>query len=367
MRFGNFTRFTVLKVLVTGASGFVGAHLVSRLAKEGYQVRTFGRSVGAGSPVANVEHYRGDICDRDSVAKAVDGCHLAFHLAGFVSYRAADRPEQERINVLGTRIVAEECLRAGCARFIYTGSIAGMGIPAPGTVGTEEIEYNLSGRNLSYCDTKFAGEQEVHRLIKEGLPAIILNPGIIFGEGDTHPHHGAIFLALSKGWLIGCPAGGVSFCDIRDVVDAHLNAMTRGRVGERYVLASDNLTYLEAAGIVSHLLGRRKPTLHIPGWLIEGAGALVESTAAICKTRPALTRQVAWLSQQRIFFSSKKAQNELDYACTPFAETVRRTAPHYIAPTGGAMPESTANFTSARVAAESAQCNESTTAKPRKN
>ncbi len=321
-----------MTVLVTGASGFIGSHLVARLVASGCAVRTFGRSPSVPPQFASlaVEHYSGDITDAASVARAIEGCEIVFHMAGLVSYRASHWQRQYRVNVVGTRTVMEASLAAGVRRVIHTGSIAGMGIPEHRSVGTEEIVYNLEGRGLSYCDTKHAAEQEVQRYIEKGLPAIMLNPGIIFGEGDSHPHHHAIFAALQNGWLIGCPAGGVSFCDIADVVEAHVNAMSLGRPGERYVLASENLTYRDAACTVAQVLGCSRPKFDLPGWLVDVAGHVCETTMPLFGVSPALTRQVAYLSQQCIFFSSAKAQLELHYPCTPFTDTIERTAPYYL-------------------------------------
>ncbi len=326
-----------MKILVTGASGFFGTHLVPRLVAAGHEVRTFGRSPSKPAQFADleIEHAGGEITDREAVGRALSGRDLVYHMAGLVSYRAADRQRQQRVNVEGTRTVMELALAAGVSRVIHTGSIAGMGIPEPGTIGTEEIAYNLAGRGLNYCDSKHAAEQEVLRLAGEGLPAIMLNPGIVFGEGDTHPHHRAIFAALASGWLIGWPGGGVSFCDIEDVVGAHLNAMTMGRVGQRYVLSSENLTFRDAAATVTGILGSPPPSFEIPGWLLELAGTLTETLAPLFGRTPSLTRQVAWLSQQRIFFSADKAISELAYRQTPFAETIKRTAPYYLGVIGG--------------------------------
>ena len=120
----------------------------------------------------------------------------------------------------------------------------------------EDIEYNLTGLGLTYCDTKHEAELEALQCFRKGLKVIILNPGIIFGEGDTHPHHHAIFAAMSKGSLIGVPAGGVTFSDINDVVDAHLSAIEKGLPGERYVIGSINLSFREAATIFAAVNGK---------------------------------------------------------------------------------------------------------------
>jgi dihydroflavonol-4-reductase len=320
-----------MRVLVTGASGFIGSKLVPALVQAGHEVRTFARRKPAGFDGLPVEHVNGDVTDFAAVSNAVAGSDIVFHLAGLVSYRKSDRERQHAINVTGSKNVMQACLDHQVQRVIHTSSIAGMGIPEPGTVGDESIRYNLEGRGLNYCDSKYESEQAVLEYASKGLPVLILSPGIIFGEGDTHPHHKAIFLAMSKGWLVGWPPGGVTFCDIDDVVQAHVNAITKGRVGERYVLGSANLTFREAATVCSTALGSKPPAFEIPGWILEGIGSLCETIFPLFGQSPALTKQVAWLSQQQIFFSNRKSMDELGVASTPFEQTVRRTAPYYLA------------------------------------
>jgi dihydroflavonol-4-reductase len=317
-----------LQILVTGAAGFIGKSLVPRLLAAGHQVRTFSRSAQTACP--GVQHMQGDITDKKLIAQAVDGCEVVFHLAGLVSYRQIDIERQREINVIGTRYVMEAALNAGVKRLVHTSSIAAMGIPDPGSVGNEELVYNLSGRKLGYCDSKHAAEQEVQEFVKRGLPAVILCPGIIFGAGDTHPHHHAIFLALSKGWLVGWPKGGVTFCDIEDVVEAHINAMTMGQIGQRYVLGSANLSYRDAAIILAGLIGARPPRFEIPGWLISLAAEISEGILPLLRLTPSLTRQSAWLAQQDIFFSWDKAVAELNAPVTPFEHTMKRVIPYYL-------------------------------------
>src|SRR4030095_6079164 len=145
----------------------------------------------------SVEHFSGDITDPQAVARAVAGCEVVYHLAGLVSYRKSDRAYQYQVNVVGTGNVMKAALQAGVGRVIHTSSIAGMGIPAAGTIGTEEMPYNLEGLGLNYCDSKHEGELEVLKCVERGLPALILSPGIILGDGDTHPHPRTNFLAIS--------------------------------------------------------------------------------------------------------------------------------------------------------------------------
>lgn len=321
------------KVLVTGASGFIGSKLVHKLCEKGYQVRTFGRSSVPSHLLdgLTIEHVGGDITNPEQVTKAVQDCEIIFHLAGLVSYKKRDIQRQYGVNVLGTRHVLDAAHKYGVKRIIHTSSVAAMGIPKPGTIGDESIEYNLMGKGLNYCDSKYEAEQVILQYVKElQLPVLMLNPGIVFGEGDTHPHHHAIFATMSKGNLIGVPSGGVTFSDINDVVDAHINAITMGTIGERYALVSANLTFKEAAAVFSKVMGTRPPLLEIPGPLLVAAGSLAEVMLPVFGVNPPITKQVAWLSQHKIFFSSAKAEKELGFKATPFEQTVTRISPYYL-------------------------------------
>ncbi|HEY9677427.1 MAG TPA: SDR family NAD(P)-dependent oxidoreductase [Drouetiella sp.] len=332
------------RVLVTGATGFIGSKLVHRLHELGFKIRTFGRSHTPASQFAglNIEHYGGDITNPEQVSSAVQDCDIIFHLAGLVSYKKRDIQRQFGVNVLGTRNILEAAQKANVKRIIHTSSVAAIGVPEKGTIGTEELEYNLLGKGLNYCDSKYEAELQVRHFYQDGVPVLMLNPGIIFGEGDTHPHHHQIFESMSKGNLFGVPPGGIPFSDINDVVDAHINAITMGRLGERYVLVSANLSFRDAALVFCKQMKTKPPAFEFPGWFLVAAGSFAENvlpnlpkwkvgSMTVCKPiNVGLTRQQTWLSQHKIFFSSQKAVEELNFHQTPFEETVRRTAPYYL-------------------------------------
>jgi dihydroflavonol-4-reductase len=280
--------------------------------------------------VLNLQHYCGDIADYQSVSNAMQAIDVVFHLAGLVSYKKKDLNKIHAINVDGTSNVMQACIKHKVKRVIHTSSVAAMGIPAPGKTANEDIVYNLAGLGLSYCDSKYLGEQEVMKRIDSGLPAVVLNPGIIFGEGDTHPHHHAIFAAMSKGRSIGVPRGGIPFSDINDVIDAHINCIEKGKIGERYVLVSANLSFKDAALLFAKIYNVRAPLFEIPGGVLVSLGTLAENILPLFGIDPPLTRQGAWLTQHKIFFSSDKAHREIDFRPTPFDQTIRRTANYYL-------------------------------------
>lgn len=321
-----------MRVLVTGASGFFGNSLVPALVAASHSVITFGRSVFipsfAGMPV---EHRQGDLADSDRLKAVLGDVDALIHMGGMVSYRRCDLARLQEANVVGTGNILQAALAAGVKRVIHMSSIAGMGIPPEGTIGTEDIVYNLAGRGLHYCDTKHESELLAQQFCKRGLPVLILDPGITFGEGDTHPHHRAIFKSMQRGGRIGYPAGGVMFSDIQDVVRATINALSMGRPGQRYVVGSANLTFREASAVLAKVIGGKEPIFPIPGFVSEAAGICAETILPLAGKVPQLTWQIAWLSQRKIFFSSAKAERELDHKPTDFEQTIRRTAPYYLA------------------------------------
>ncbi|MBX9939519.1 MAG: SDR family NAD(P)-dependent oxidoreductase [Candidatus Obscuribacterales bacterium] len=322
-----------MDVLVTGASGFIGKHLVRALAQAGYNLTLLGRN----KPPFDYQFISCDLRDWQSVESSIGTRRfdVVYHLAGMVSYRTSDLAEQMRVNVEGTRNLMRIAHAMG-ARVIQTSSIAALGLPdqelvKEGSFGDETIVYNLAGRGLSYCDTKHAAEQVCLEFFRQGLNVVLLNPGIVFGEGDTHPHHLAIFRSMKDG-VLAVPPGGIPFSDIEDVVAAHLSAISKGRAGERYNLVSANLTFREAACIFAQIYNCRPPLFELPEWLVRLAGEFAELAvmAGAPKEKVTLTRQQAFLSCKRIFFKSDKAKEELGFVATPFKQTVERTAPYYL-------------------------------------
>lgn len=329
------------RVLVTGASGFIGLHLVLRLLERGLSVKAMSNrpnqalaELARTFPALTTVH--GDLVTmyQSDLDKLVGEASVVYHLAGLVSYQKRDLERQRLVNVEGTRKVADSAARMGVRRFVHTSSIAAMGIPVKdGDVADESLVYNLAGLGLGYCDSKQEAELVVQGFARAGLNAVILSPGIIFGEGDNHPHHFRIFAAMSRGNSLCVPKGGIPFSDINDVIDAHVSALDLGRSGERYCLVSANRTFKQAAETFAKLYGGRRPFFEIPPALTLLAGHFSESILYPLGFQNGLTRQQAYLANKKIFFASDKAVAELAFKPTAFEQTIMRTAPYYLGQT----------------------------------
>lgn len=321
------------KVLVTGASGFFGVNLVRLLCQKGYQVRTFSRASAPPKALRDLplEHFVGDLTNRERVFEAVRGCDIVFHMAGLISYKAKDTNRQFTVNVIGTRNVMHACLDAKIARVVHTSSVAAMGVPPQDSdkFADESFEYNLEGLNLNYCDSKHIAENEVLNACDRGLNAVILCPGITFGEGDHHKHHKAIIASMEKWPFVMVPPGGVTFCDINDVMQAHLSAIENGAAGSRYAIVSANLTFKEAAEIYLKTFKLSKPIFVVPAPVLMSVSLSLEALCYVIGKEPTFNRQTSFLSSKKIFFSPDKAIDELGFKQTPFAETIKRLAPYY--------------------------------------
>ncbi len=319
------------KVLVTGATGFVGSHIVRKLLNLGHQVRILRRKTSSVKMVEGlaVETAIGDVTDRDSVFEAVKGCEAVFHVAGHVSFWKGNNALQKRINVDGTRHVVEACLKHGVGRMVHTSSIAAIGFAPGGQVGDESLAYNWWPYHINYCDTKHMGEQEVYEGVRQGLDAVVLNPAIIFGAGDLNLNGGAMVFQIARRKLAFYPPGGGCVCDVEDVAEAHIQAWLKGKKGERYILGGDNHTWKSLFSLIAGELGVPAPRYPIPAPIYRLIGWGSDLMSRWTGKEPPMTPESVKISMVPCYYSSAKAIRDLGYQITPFRETVRKTYAWY--------------------------------------
>lgn len=320
-----------MRVLVTGATGFVGSQVAAALARRGDRVRVLRRksSTLIALEGLDLEHFYGDILEPDAVAAAARGCDTVFHVAALSSYWRAKAPEVYRVNVEGTRIVMDACLRAGVSRVVHTSSCAAIGVRRDGRPSDESQPLNPHEERFAYAHSKYLAEQEVLKAVRLGLPAVIVNPAVVIGPGDHNLISGSMIVEMAKHSLPAAPPGGVCMADVDAVTFGHLAAADRGRVGERYILGGENLTYKAITQIIASVVGCKAPRWRIPPWIIPPAAAALDAANHFVR-RPIASGDQLRLSAHNAFFDSGKAVAELGYSILPFRNAAERAYRWYV-------------------------------------
>ncbi|EYF08974.1 NAD-dependent epimerase/dehydratase family protein [Chondromyces apiculatus] len=318
-------------VAVSGAAGFIGSAVVRKILDGGRSVRalvepgTKSQNLD-GLPPDRVEIIPVDVCDYVGMARALDGCAAFHHLAAIYKTWMPDPRPIYRVNLEGTTTALLAARAARVPRIVYTSSIAAIGLRDDGAPSDETVAWNLQEIANDYVLTKHLSERTALRFAEAGLPVVVVNPGFPFGPGDAGPTPtGRFLLSLLRRETPAVGAGGVSAVDVDDVADGHLAAETRGRVGERYILANHNVSFIELARLVEEISGVPAPTLHVPGWAGRGIALGMELWANhVTHTEPAATYKSLRYIQQSAYVDASKARRELDFPCTPLRTSVER-------------------------------------------
>ena len=309
---------------VTGASGFLGVHLVSHLCQQGWKVYAMHR------PGSRLDYIRsmpvrlieGTLSDREGLnlifPRSVDG---VFHTAANVSLWSGHAHQQFDTNVIGTMNLIEAAQRASAKRFIYTSTICVWGFQ---TVPFDETFPKIGATSwINYFRTKAQAEEAVLSSMKDGLDAVIVNPSNIIGQYDMK-NWSRLFSFVQQGKLPGIPPGVGSFCDAVEVARAHIAAYEHGRIGENYILAGTEASFLELVQSVACLLGKRKPTRASPSIILKAAGRVNEWISLLTEREPSLTPEMAAIFSARMIARSDKATRELGYHPVALNEMLRR-------------------------------------------
>ena len=306
------------KVLITGATGFIGSHVARLAAERGDEVVL---AVESGSNDAAIEgldlkRVKCDVRDRRSLRRALRGAERVFHCAGVTSVRPQDAERLFDVNVRGTKLVMEECLRAEVERVVYTSSAAVVGPAGIGKTADETQLFTAGELGIPYVSSVHEAEVEAMRVAARGLPLVCVNPAVCFGAGD----HLLTSTRLVRSFVLGrIPVytdGAISVVDVRDVAEGHLLADRRGQVGERYILGGRNFTFDRLFADLGRLSGI-DPPVRLPV-----AAARVLATAG--RSWP-LTPVEVQAAGHRWTYRSTKARRELDWSARPHEETLEAT------------------------------------------
>jgi dihydroflavonol-4-reductase len=308
------------RTLVTGATGFIGSHLVRALAERGDELKLLLRSGSRVEHLADVEFGRatGDVLDRRTVKRAMRGVDRVFHCAGTTSLRRRDRDRVYHLNVEGTRIVLGAAAEAGVERVVHVSSIAAIG-PAPAGKATDESQpFDAGGLGIGYVNSKHEAEVEALRLAAQGLDVVIVNPTFVLGPDAPS----GTSMALVKRFLLRrIPAyvdGALNIVDVRDVADGMLLADREGGSGERYILGGRNFTLQRLFADLARIAGVPPPPLRLPTSMAKAGAELADLVGlSLPVSSDELRSGVLWWTAR-----NTKAKRELGFHPRPHEETL---------------------------------------------
>ena len=321
---------TAQRIGITGANGFIGAHLLRSAVQRGVRPIAFLKKGTSLAPLADLEGkydaMEGDLLDPASLAAFARRCQAIFHLAGLNRYWVEDRSEFHNVNVVGVQNIAEACLEHRVQKLVHASSCITLGASETPMLRDEDSPYNLAFSFL-YGETKKAGEDEIKRYVHDkGLPAVIVNPTSTIGEQDFAPTPiGKPIADIARGMWPVYVAGGACFIDVHDVVRGLWMALDQGRIGRQYLLVGENLTNRQFMSTVAELAGVSRPRLKAPRALLCLVAAVGEWSADhLTKKRPLLTPGMSGLIGKYLFFDGRRADAELGFKAGPVAPAIER-------------------------------------------
>ncbi len=302
---------------VTGANGFIGVNLIEELLDQGWRVVAMHRErsdLGC-LQALDVERVVADVTDSRALRRVMpEAPDAVFHLAGVTSLWKRRHAEQMRTNVKGTRNVVRIALEKRAQRLVHVSSILAYGLHS-GTV-TEDTPASGGSATINYVRSKALAEREVHRAIRRGLDAVIINPSHAIGPYDRN-NWSRLFMLMRQGRLPGMPPGGGSFCHSRAVARAMIAAVDRGRRGANYLLGGSNASYVKLAHEIAKMLGRRTRPRPMPTRLLLGYARVEELVAPLFGREPDITTDAVRLLSWGQYCSSRRAEQELGYELVP--------------------------------------------------
>ncbi len=321
-----------MKILVTGATGFLGSHVARELASRGEGVRVLVRPSGNLRALEGIptERITGDLRDRASLERALEGIQRVYHVAADYRLWARNPHEIYESNVTGTQNLLDASRRAGVEKFVYTSTVATIAVPREGAVPNEETQASVSEMIGHYKRSKFEAEQCALRAAKDGLPVVIVNPTTPVGPGDWKPTPtGKIIVDFLNGRMPGYVDTGLNFVPVEDCARGHLLAAERGRVGERYILGGANLTLKQMLDLLASVSGRRAPRWKFPHVLAYAAGCIDTAVARLLDREPQIPLEGVRMSRHKMFVDTSKAARDLGFAPGPVEAALARATAWY--------------------------------------
>jgi nucleoside-diphosphate-sugar epimerase len=319
-----------MKVLVTGATGFIGRQLTLSLAQQGYDVKALCRNTDHPYLIKhqNIEPVTGNILYRQSLNRAMQGCEQVYHTAAMAKMWCRNPDDYHETNVVGTRNVLKVAANTGVQKIVYTSTCGVWGpiIKYP----MSENDPRIAGFPIAYERTKYLAELEVQNFVKQGVQVVIVNPSRVYGEGPVTESNtvGKMVAAYLRGKWRFIPGSGeqiANYAFLSDVVDGHMAAMDKGISGERYILGGEDISFNSFFDTVHHVSGKQQRLFHLPLKAIEAYSHIEKLKTQLTGLRPFFLPEFAERLKYDQKYSSQKAIAQLGYHITPFTEGMHKT------------------------------------------
>ena len=309
-----------MKTVVTGATGFLGAHIVRQLLQNGAEVRVLVRKGADRRNIEglDIEAVTGDLLDKGSLAAAVKGCDRLFHAAA--DYRLWTRnPEaMYAANVEGTRNILQASVDAGMAKVVYTSTVGTLGNRGDGTPGDEETPVGLDDMVGDYKKSKYLAEQVAKEFAQRGLPLVIVNPSTPVGPLDIKPTPtGKLIVDFVSGRMPAYLDTGLNIVSAAECARGHILAAERGRIGRKYVLGGEDLHLSQILAMLAEIASIPAPRWRLPYRPVLFAAHINGLLATVTGREPLIPLAGVQMAKKLMFFSSKRANMELGYVTTP--------------------------------------------------
>lgn len=326
-------------ILVTGATGLVGSHLLFDLLQAGLKVRSLRRTQASIEKVKKtfswytddpltllekIEWVDGDLLDNFSLDDALEGVTKVYHCAGMVSFSKRDRHQLMLVNQQGTANLVNTCLHKGDVRFCHVSSVSALGRSKQGETITEDSFWKTSRTNSIYALSKYSAEREVWRAAEEGLNMVIVNPSVIIGPGDWQSGSTRLFSSVYKG-VPFYSEGITGYVDVRDVVKIMTRLMNSEVKDERFIISAEDIAYRRMLGMIAIALGKKPPPIRLRKWMAEVAWR-IDSLLSVFGKNQTITKEVARSAFNRFYYDSSKVKQQLNIRYFPIEESILHTA-----------------------------------------
>ena len=322
-------------ILITGATGLVGCHLLLELLQNDVQVRALHRKGSdmervkrvltyythdAESLFDKIQWYQADLLDLAELDAAFQGVTEVYHCAALISFDPADKDRLYDTNVIGTTNIVNLCIQYGIRKICHVSSIAALGDALEHEIITEEVDWDEQ-TVANYAITKYRAEMEVWRGVQEGVPAVIVNPGIIIGPGFWHTGSGTLFKMVAKGqrWY---PPGGTGIVSINDVIRSMTALMDSHIQNERFILVNKNMTYKEIFSMIAREFDMPPPDRALKLWQLKVMLPLDWLRAKLRgKSRRLTSDNIRGVSRRKVY-DGQKIVNTLPFTYELISEAV---------------------------------------------